>query len=512
MAYKQTAYQQKVGNSGYTIAEIGCFLTSFCNLLAERFGKNIDPPSLNNFFTNHKVYLDGDLLAWGSVSAYDTQVHVMATGGAGWPKSNNSIVKFLYKDHSGHQVTHFCLVANASEHTIVDSWDGVTKKSPYGNPIAWAEYEKAGGHPITPVKVSHESAPTKPKVGLPNYDGHSITVQPGWGLSNAAHAAGYPDFNEPERWLAITHLNGGKDWQTFNANLKSGQRIVVGHYDPPKSVSKPSTPHQPAKPAHIVYTRLEKPLKLVTNKQPTHKWALDFPDYKHVKSVHDLDKGVGFVAFGRAQRTDLDRPAYFMTESDFGNADKTGIPAHNQGVNTVDLSPPPKPAPAKPPAEQQQSKPAPATTPESADSDSIPVTVNWKASYTAFLSPQTYIANKNIAIEEIDTDLPADPDHPLEVQLVNDQPVIIAGTFSRNGQKYYRTAKSVEHGYWYGIPEDALDREDEKQADDLIDQTLAEAPGIRKELGTQTGKEKLLESAGKVDGWFSKVFHKNKKG
>ena len=50
------------------------------------------------------------------------------------------------------------------------------------------------------------------------------------------------------------------------------------------------------------------------------------------------------VAYGKAQRTDGDRPAYFMTEADFGEADKTGVPANNRGINTVDLSMAAKPA------------------------------------------------------------------------------------------------------------------------------------------------------------------------
>ena len=53
MSFAQTNYQEHLGNGPYTIAEIGCFITSFCNLEQEAFGKNIDPPTLNQFFIDH---------------------------------------------------------------------------------------------------------------------------------------------------------------------------------------------------------------------------------------------------------------------------------------------------------------------------------------------------------------------------------------------------------------------------------------------------------------------------
>lgn len=163
MAYAQINYPQRLGDGVYTIADAGCFLTAFANLL-ERFGEPIDPPTLNNYFMQHGAYLPApdegnnvrDNLAWGSVTSYDTKITTTALGGAGWPSGNYSIVKFIYiSKRTGQTVPHFCMVADAMAHTIVDSWDGVTKPSPYGEPVASATYERHAPQPNpAPAPVS----------------------------------------------------------------------------------------------------------------------------------------------------------------------------------------------------------------------------------------------------------------------------------------------------------------------------------------------------------------------
>lgn len=158
MSYAQINYSQHVGNGPYPISATGCFVTAFCNLLA-RFGNPIDPPGLNNYFNQHGNFIpspeDGagtrDDVSWGTVSAYDGQVVVVGVGGAGWPDSNDAIVEFRYKSpHTGAMVNHFCLVADHAAGIIVDSYDGATKHSPYGTPIAWAKYERHTPKPVAP--------------------------------------------------------------------------------------------------------------------------------------------------------------------------------------------------------------------------------------------------------------------------------------------------------------------------------------------------------------------------
>lgn len=164
MAYGQKNYNEVIGTgSNYRINQIGCFLTAFCNLM-ERFGQELDPLALNAEFRNRGLYLnvgDGagvlDGLGWGSISGVFPDVHVTQVvdhgqdRSAGWPPSNNAIVKFWFKSpHTGEWTTHFCLYAGNGQ--IVDSWDGVIRAPGYyGDPVAYAVYDIAQPQPIAPV-------------------------------------------------------------------------------------------------------------------------------------------------------------------------------------------------------------------------------------------------------------------------------------------------------------------------------------------------------------------------
>lgn len=158
MAYAQKNYGEKQGINGkYTIAQIGCFITAFCNLL-ERFGSGVAPNHLNNVFRDRGIYIDvddgiRDDVGWGTITAYDGSVTVTGTG-AGAPPHSNAIVKFNYRSpNSGQFTTHFCLVNDVKAGTIIDSWDGVVKHwSVYGNPIAWATYQKTNAQPVRPIE------------------------------------------------------------------------------------------------------------------------------------------------------------------------------------------------------------------------------------------------------------------------------------------------------------------------------------------------------------------------
>lgn len=143
MPYAQKNYpnsRQGIPPTIYTIAQIGCFITSFCNLV-ERYGQVVDPPMVNQALVDRNAYIDvddgvRDDVAWDTVSVINGNVSVARTG-VGSPPNNNCIVKFVYDGGK----THFCLVADASRGLILDSWDGQVKSwSLYGGPKAWAEY------------------------------------------------------------------------------------------------------------------------------------------------------------------------------------------------------------------------------------------------------------------------------------------------------------------------------------------------------------------------------------
>lgn len=208
-------------------------------------------------------------------------------------------------------------------------------------------------------------------------------------------------------------------------------------------------PQLPPRPANITFTKLANPMNLIVNRQPTHKWDLGFVNDAHATSVEDIPQGTPFVAFGRAQRTDGDRPAYFMTEGDFGAADTTGVPNSNTGVNTVDLSP--APAPVEPtPAPAPEAAPAAPETPAPAESEAVnvPVTVkSWKSSFVA--APGTYKATTDAVIKDLDAKL-------ADQNLGHDQTVHVAGYVTKGDQIYYITVKSYGAKNWYGIPKGLL--------------------------------------------------------
>lgn len=237
------------------------------------------------------------------------------------------------------------------------------------------------------------------------------------------------------------------------------------------------------------YARFPAPYSLVTDKQPTN--VVNFSDGTAIT----IPEGTPFEAVGKA--TTPDNRVFFMTANSFGNADVSGVPFETYGVSTSDLKPP-----------------APTTTAASVTptvnedgSANIPVTVkpsSLQSSYTAFLSPQEYVASANVTIHEYDTDLPITITHPETRQLVKGQLVVVAGTFTDSGIRYYRTKKSVESGYWYGIPTVSLTKpgDEDDDIDTLVDEIKNEA---------STKHEVAVATVGTVDGFFTKLLHKNKK-
>jgi hypothetical protein len=164
--------------------------------------------------------------------------------------------------------------------------------------------------------------------------------------------------------------------------------------------------------------------------------------------VNVLDKGESFVAYGEAQRTDLDKPRFYMTQDDFGNADTTGMPNKNQGVNEIDLSPPiATPAPAPSPVTVSVAPSTPTTT--VADI----IVTDWRATYRPFLGrngvrvPQKYHADKTYTVSDL-------AGQKRDVSLPIGWYVWISGTFVKEGIVYGRPKDAADRYLWYGIPLD----------------------------------------------------------
>lgn len=110
---------------------------AFANLL-ERFGKSIDPTVLADDMTARGI----EEVMLGSISIIDPTVQVSSFSGPGVPTTNDTIMRFDYTSPvTDQQTTIFCLIIDAEQGTIVDSWSGIEKNwSVYGGPGPFASY------------------------------------------------------------------------------------------------------------------------------------------------------------------------------------------------------------------------------------------------------------------------------------------------------------------------------------------------------------------------------------
>lgn len=160
MAYAQINYPDIQGINGtYRISQIGCFLTSFCNLLLRLGEDNIAPNELNIRFIQKNIYIDlddgvRDDLNFQLITKLYPNVVVKQEGSrtSHMPTHSNAIVRIAAGNEFG---THFCLVDHIANGVVwvVDSYDGKVKKaSAYGPIQGWATYElKKGNNMEKPI-------------------------------------------------------------------------------------------------------------------------------------------------------------------------------------------------------------------------------------------------------------------------------------------------------------------------------------------------------------------------
>lgn len=499
--YGQKNYNEIQGINGkYRINQIGCFLVSFCNLL-ERFGKGVDPLTLNRIFRDNGIYVDvddgiRDDLAYSSVTRANGNVVVTRTG-TGLPPSNNCIVKFTGLSGFG---THFCLVKDAARGIIIDSWDGKEKHwSTYNNPDVWAEY--ADRSPAPAPKPAPTPAPSVPA--------DHLKVEAGWGLSHVAKAAGYEDWREESRWDYLARINGHADRHSFR--LSPNQIVRVRGADPAATPAP-----APQKPVEAP----QQPEIVNISVQPG--WGI----------THVL-KAAGYLEQQYKNEKEWDRTAAL-------NGSATRLRFKPNDVIKVYRNPLPQeapaPAPVPAPVVEAPQAVAPVVDPpkqaeeakkeveENADgSVTVPVTVVPKdpKAYQKTLVPEDkiYIAATSKTIHDIDG-------LHMDLQLVAGQKVTSGGRFTKedeNGKvvEYVITKKHLTDGKWYGIPADFLGAAKDPNAyvgplvndeddDDLFDLDLAVE--LRDAIGLTSKREKFLDFLGKLYDALMKLkfWNKNK--
>jgi hypothetical protein len=453
MSYGQINYPQNLGTgpSVDTIADVGCFLTAFCNLL-ERYGEPVDPPTLNNYFIAHGSYLaDGpnrDNLGWGSVSAYDGNVVATQIGGAGWPPHNEAIVKFIYKSQrTGAQITHFCLVVDHTNGTILDSWDGKVKHTPYGNPVAWATYEKhspqvvAPPPPVEAPAFRVENIPAKSQQLTKNTHLWDLNQRSWPGLVNNPVGDGNDGSVFTTSRIAH-HVLGGNYYIPDGTDTHGYNVVDCRDYVAPPAPSPSGPPAAPIRPGG----------------NPDNKYTVikTIPGYSnatnagnHVKQVTEVAAGDYFVYNTYPNRDDL-----------VNVTSKLGTPGSwiNKADNVPDAptpppTPPPAPEPVAAPAAPVEPTP-PETHVETAPVDST-TPISWEQTFRPFPKPIHYIATRDITVQDLSNQQGDMPLKRYNAGVSDTQGVVSAfGTVSKDGVEYYRlkTNNDPNFTYWYCVP------------------------------------------------------------
>lgn len=446
--YAQKDYNEIQGIKGkYTIRQIGCFLTSFCNLAKRMGAEDYSPVQLNAIFRDRGIYIDvddgiRDDLGWQSITAAIPSLVLSQTGTD--PKAiphNNTIVKFRYTGSAGFN-THFCIVdyvaANGDVY-IIDSFDGAKKNGTarYGKPLAWAAYALNKPQPVVVIPPAA-------------YDGNHVTIQPGWGLSHAAREAGYPDWKEEARWAAIAQLNGNANWKAYNDGLRPGDRIKVGK--PP--VTTAPAPVTPAPQPEKNYVEIKV--------QPG--WGIS----------HCL-KAAGY---SQAQFSNPAEWARFATL----NGKNTLVAGEVVKVykQPLDIA-----------ADPASEVPAPAETPAEVEEPVAPV--DFRNTVVPFTSRVT--AKEDAIIQDFARQRP-----PTQISV--GQSFEAAQKFTHNDIVYVRSQNALSSDYWYGVPLSILEVEqpDDEDEDDELFKDL-DSVDFGKELGEFVGhlsfREKIVAFVGK---------------
>lgn len=442
MAYAQINYPQNLGTgpSVSTIADVGCFLTAFCNLL-ERFGEPIDPPSLNNFFISHGSYLpDGpnrDNLGWGSISAYNGNVSSTGVGGAGWPPSNDAIVKFIYKSkRTGQNITHFCLVVDRNAGTILDSYDGKVKQTPYGNPVGWSTYAMHKPQVVAPPPPPAAASFTIQNIPKKQIEFTKNTFlwdlnQRSWPgmVNNPANSVTGGEVIETSR--IAQHVLGGRYYMPegvdhFGYNVVDCKDYVVPQApEPVKITAPPAGPLQPGGNPDNKYTVIV----------PVPGFMTGTNAGNHVDQVNTVQPGEYFVYNTHPRNADL-----------INVTSKLGTPGSWINKNDNHETPPPPPPAPEPPKPEPTPEPEPAPTP--------PVD-EWKQTFKPFDKSAHYIATRDMTVEDVSGQAPALTLLRYNPDIGGTQGVVSAfGTFTHDSIEYYRlkTNNDPEFKLWYGVP------------------------------------------------------------
>jgi LysM repeat protein len=468
MAYGQKNYNEIMGINGkYRIRDIGCFLTAFSNL-EQRFNRAVDPITLNSFFRDNNLYLmdpeDGvkEDLGWGSITPFDHSITVRSINGAGWNIDNNSIVKFIYRSFSQptltngrpNMVTHFCLVADATKRLIVDSWDGIVKVSPYGDPVQSATYTHNEPQVVT----------SPPPANTPTIDNSPIAteeyvVKSGDSLWAIASRSG-------NDYHVLAQMNELAD----PTKIRIGQVLKL----PAKAAPTPAPAETPAP-------------------QPAVSETKDITVQAGWGITHVL-QAAGYAKSDYENEAEWDRVAK-LNGSDTRLRLKPGqvVKVYSQSLSAAQPAPAAVAPPETPPPPQTA-----ATEPEKSSDggENVPVTVipvDFKKSWVE--KKEDLQAKAAEVIKDLEEKLP-------DMTLNKDQVVHSVGTFEKGGVKYHRVQKWVDGNVWYGIEDSHLEPYDDPE---LFRLDLSLSKEAKQLFHNLSAREKVVALFASIGGIVTRV-------
>ena len=446
------------------VKPVNASLYAASEYLLQRLGREYEASTLSQNLSDLEEGED----PWVVLTLVDPKLRIVETGAFGtWPTRNNAIIRFRINDENnpGTEIDHYCIVADAGDHQVIDSATGVIKNgNVFGQPYDWAVYD---------MEAVEE------------------TVE--------------PDTFDPTRNYVV--LSGGESAYQIAIKLGINSADLIDHneLEDPANVPEGTILHLPVAlpakevPAQTVIELLDRPKKMHVSKEGgTRKLA-----FGNAKTLGDIsatgptyaeNTNVMILAVAHVPLTEEGQQvsaAYYMEALALGDYVHTGRVAWEIGFNHSHLEdghvdkikPPVAVRPeiqeqlAKMELEQkitadalvegeQQHKPEPTLEEKIAvmEADQLAHPERYpslfKTTYKAFEDgPVVYVADQDMVVHDLEGKRPTR-------MLPRLKGVKITGTFEKTDEEgniilYGRPLRGENSWHWYGIPMDLLTPEEE---------------------------------------------------
>jgi hypothetical protein len=427
--------------------ELSSLAVAFSNLLL-KFDINTNPLSIRA-----QMETDSEPLDWAAITAIEPRLMPTSVGDhTSWPTDPNTVIRYSYIKENGQPAEHYCVVANPSNHTIVDSKDGKVQYSGiYGEPTAWASY--------TLVELDED----EPDIIIEEKEEENLKQRTG---------VLYKVMDYENVYTISTRYQLSVDDILSHNEITDPHAVMPGAYIylPISAIQRDNRP--------VSYEILAIPRPMhVSHAGGAKKWS--FGNVRSWRDIHDngqhylQNHNLMIVAIAHVPIED-ETAAYYMDAVSFGNFKTTGLVRYTTGFNwqhlaeghvypeyTVD---PVLDDEIIKNIEEAIEATKEVQAPEPVEVVEPPIIIktasepDFKQSYRPLIpGPVKYQAIAAMIITEAEGNQYPRP-------MTKDQPVNIAGTFEKDGVIYGLPAGAIKEGVitsWYQVPMDNLYIEDE---------------------------------------------------